>query len=144
MSFWTIIHIRDGEVINPTALRKLFDRIAEAKCNGKYEVAIKDANKRTVAQNSWFHAVLPDITKGLRDQGFNEVRNEDDAKAIVKSLFFKKVQSNGVEEIPVIEGTSDVNKLPFAEKADQIIMWAKDYLGIDIAPPGKQLEADYD
>lgn len=142
MSLWTIIHIREGKVQNPAALKKLWNEVQERKYNGKYIFKMEDANKRTNAQNSWFHAVLPEITKGLRDAGFNEVRNEEDAKAVVKSLFFKKVQSNGVEEIPVIEGTSDVNKLPFAEKADQIIEWAKDYLGIDIAPPGKQLEID--
>lgn len=142
MSFWTILHIRDGEVENFDAVERLFDRIREAKLNGKYELMAKDGNKRTIAQNNWIHAVLPDILQGLRNNGYNELRTVDDAKAVVKSLFFKKIVSNGVEEIPVIEGTSDVNKLPFAEKADQIITWAKDYLGIDIAPPSKQLEIE--
>ena len=108
--------------------------------NGKYKITISKADKRSLNQNSWFHSVLPLIKDGLRDAGFDEVRNEDDAKAVVKGLFFKKYVTNGVETIPIIEGTSEATKLDFASKADEIIKWAKDYLSIDVAPPGAQFE----
>jgi len=100
--------------------------------NGKYKITISKADKRS--------SVLPLIKDGLRDAGFDEVRNEDDAKAVVKGLFFKKYVTNGVETIPIIEGTSEATKLDFASKADEIIKWAKDYLSIDVAPPGAQFE----
>ena len=108
--------------------------------DGRYKITISKANKRTLDQNSWFHSVLPAIKDALRDAGFDDVRSEDDAKAVVKGLFFKKYISNGCETIPIIEGTSESTKLDFASRADDIIKWAKDYLNIDVAPPGKQFE----
>jgi hypothetical protein len=110
--------------------------------DGRYKVTIEAHSKRTLQQNAWFHAVLPDILQGLRDAGFNEVKNTEDAKDVVKALFFKKEITNGSETFQVIEGTSKQSKLNFAEKADEIIRWAAEYLNIDVAPPNEQLTID--
>lgn len=138
MNKYVILHIREGEIQNKGAVKKLFDELKSK--DGTVKLSWEDAKKRTLPQNAWLHAVLPSILKGLRDRGYNEVRNEDDAKDIIKALFFKKKVTNGIEEIEVIEGTSETSKVNFAEKADQIITWGRDYLGIDIAPPAKQFE----
>jgi hypothetical protein len=135
-----IIHITDGKFQNT---RKLSEHLKSLE-NGRYLIKVTPFKKRSIEQNSWFHAVLPEIVKGLRDAGFNEVRNEHDAKEIVKAMFFKKTFSNGIEEIEVVEGTSAQSKINFAEKADQIITWAREYLGIDIEPPAKQLTMQID
>ena len=119
--------------------KRIWDYLKDIS-EGKYKITISKANKRTLDQNSWFHSVLPMIKDGLRDAGFDDVRSNDDAKAVIKGLFFKKVITNGIEEIPVIEGTSESTKLDFASRADEIIKWAKDYLNLDVAPPGKQFE----
>lgn len=108
--------------------------------DGTYRVTIESTDKRSVQQNAWIHAILPYIVQGLRDMGFSEVKNPNDAKAVIKALFFKKKITNGIEEIEVIEGTSQQSKIDFTEKADDIIRWASEYLGINVAPPGKQLE----
>lgn len=142
-SVYTIFHIRDGEITNKEAIRKMFEKLKEFK-DGRYKLEATDYNKRTLPQNAWFHSVLPDILKGLRDVGYNELRDTDDAKDVVKALFFKKKVSNGVEEIEVIQGTSKTVKMDFVEKADQIITWAREYLGIDIAPPETQTTLKYD
>jgi hypothetical protein len=136
---YTILYIRDGEITNKQAVRKLFEKLQD----GRYKLEISDANKRTLQQNAWFHAVLPDILQGLRDVGYNTLRNTDDAKDVVKAIFFKKKVTNGIEEIEIIQGTSDTEKIDFVEKADQIITWAKEYLGIDVAPPASQTSIDY-
>lgn len=112
--------------------------------DGNYRVTIVAHNKRSLQQNSWFHAVLPDILQGLRDVGYNDIRTENDAKDFVKSMFFRKKVSNGTDEVEIIEGTSDQSKLNFAEKAEDIIVWAATYLNLDIAPPGEQLSFDKD
>lgn len=130
-----IVRIKNGKIENKLDVAKMFKLE-----DGNYKVTLEPTKKRTLLQNSWFHAVLPEIVQGLRDAGYNEIRNEDDAKEVVKSLFFKKKVTNGIEEIEVIEKTSKTEKFHFAEKADMIITWAKDYLGIDIAPPGKQID----
>lgn len=106
---------------------------------GSYKIIMEPLGKRTTLQNAWFHSILPEIRMALRDAGFSDIKTNEDAKDLVKSIFFKKKISNGVEEIEVIQGTSKTAKLDFAEKADEIIRWAAEYLGINIAPPEKQL-----
>jgi hypothetical protein len=132
-----IIHINSaGSVINKN---KLTSELMNLEA-GTYSVKITSLKKRSHPQNRWLHAILPDIDRGLRGAGYSEVKNPEDAKAVIKQLFFKKKISNGVEEIEIIEGTSEQTKEQFALKADEIIRWAAEYLGIDIAPPEKQLE----
>lgn len=123
------IHIKDEKLINSPF--KGFE-------DGWYLARCRSLKKRSLPQNSWFHAVLPDILEGLREKGFNEVKTETDAKNVVKALFFKKTISNGIEDIEIIEDTSDTSKLDFAERAEDIIIWANEYLGLDIAPPAQQ------
>ena len=106
---------------------------------GRYKIIVENEDKRTGSQNSWFHAVLPEIMIGLRGVGY-DIKNTEEAKDIVKSMFFKKIVTNGVEEIEVIQGTSKTSKLDFASKADEIIEWGREYLNIDISPPETQLE----
>lgn len=137
---FTILHMRDGVIANKAAVRKLFDQLQD----GRYKVEVTDYSQRTLPQNAWFHAVLPDILQGLRDAGYNELRDTDDAKEVIKSLFFKKKFTNGIEEIEIIQGTSKTIKMDFVEKADQIITWAREYLGIDLAPPETQTTLKYD
>lgn len=131
-----IIHIRDSKIQNPKTIRRLFDDLTE----GRYLVEVKKSNKRTLQQNAWIHAILPDIVKGLQDVGYSEVKTTAQAKDILKTLFFKKVITNGIEEIPVIEGTSETSKEDFISRAEEIIRWAQEYLGINVAPPNKQFE----
>lgn len=136
-----ICYIENGEIKNKQSVKKEFDRLAD----GRYKITIQKSNHRTLQQNAWLHAVLPDILKGLRDMGYNDLRTVDDAKQVVKTLFFKKIVTNGVEQIEVIEDTSKTSKEIFIERADQIINWAKEYLGIDVAPPLKKFEMfDYE
>lgn len=131
-----IVNIREGKIDNPKTIKKAFDELKD----GRYKVDIKKSNKRTLLQNAWFHAILPDIVKGLQDAGYSEVKTTDDAKLVIKALFFKKIITNGIEEISVIEGTSETSKENFIERADEIIRWAQEYLNINVAPPNKQFE----
>lgn len=131
-----IVHIRDGKIQNPKTIRRLFDDATD----GRYRVELKKSNKRTLLQNAWFHVILPDIVKGLQDAGYSEVKTNDDAKLVIKALFFKKIITNGIEEISVIEGTSETSKENFIERADEIIRWAQEYLGINVSPPNTQFE----
>jgi len=119
---------------------KSFSEYLKSLPDGRYKITISKSDKRTLAQSDWFHAVLPAIKDALRGAGFNDVRSNDDAKEVVKALFFKKEITNGIEVIPVIKGTSATSKLDFSARADEIIQWGREYLNIDIAPPGKQFE----
>jgi len=107
---------------------------------GRYKVVVTQVDQRSLQQNSWIHAILPDLVLALRDAGYSEVKTTEDAKDIVKTLFFKKEITNGTETIEVIQGTSKTSKLDFTTKAGEIIRWASEYLGIDVAPPSEQTE----
>lgn len=131
-----ILYIDDDGIKNKAPFIKHFEQLAP----GRYKVTSAKSNKRSLQQNAWLHAVLPEILAALRNMGYNQLRTTDDAKLIIKSLFFKKIITNGIEEIELIEDTSKTSKEVFIERADQIIHWAKDYLGIDIAPPLKKFE----
>ena len=136
MKTFCITHIREGKITNPAVIRKAFDGLKD----GRYMVEIAKANKRSLPQNDWFHAICPEVMKALVDAGYYEINTPAKAKEVLKSLFFKKTVSNGIEEIDIIEGTSEVSKEIFSQKAEEIIIWAKEYLNIDIAPPGSQSE----
>lgn len=111
---------------------------------GRYKVnELVPYKQRSLNQNSWFHVVLPAILAGLQEIGYSEIKSVDQAKAFVKSLFFRVVYTNGIDVVEVIQGTSETDKTDFASKADEIINWAREYLGIDIAPPGQQTAIDY-
>lgn len=129
------IHKKEGSFQNIKAYREYWDMASD----GTYQVEIKRLSKRTLQQNAWLHAILPIIKEALNDAGYNEVKTNEDAKLVLKALFFKRTISNGVDEIEVIEGTSQQDKLDFATKTEEIIAWARDYLGIDVAPPGKPI-----
>ena len=137
MSKEIYIRINDSKQWNNTKV--LWDYLRTLG-NGKYKITISKATKRTLAQNDWFHSILPLIRDGLRDAGYNEIRTNEDAKDFVKSLFFSEEISNGIETMKIVRGTSETSKLDFASRAEDIIIWAQTYLGIDVAPPGKQFE----
>ena len=107
---------------------------------GRYKIIVENEDKRTLQQNKWIHQVLPEILMGLQGVGYNDIKTTEQAKDFIKSIFFKKTVTNGVDTVEVVQGTSKTSKLDFTSKAEDIIQWAAEYLGIDIAPPEKQLE----
>ncbi len=137
MSREFIIRKNESNAWNNTSI--LWDYLKSLP-EGKYKITVQKADKRTLPQNAWIHAVLPLIRDGLREQGYNEIRTLDDAKDFIKTMFFKKAVTNGIETVEIVQGTSETSKLDFASRAEDIIQWAHEYLGIDIAPPNHQFE----
>lgn len=107
---------------------------------GRYKIIVENEDKRTLQQNKWIHQVLPEILMGLQGVGYNDIKTTEQAKDFIKSIFFKKTVTNGVDTVEIVQGTSKTSKLDFTSKAEDIIQWAAEYLCIDIAPPEKQLE----
>lgn len=134
MTIEKFIQVKGGLIENPFAVTK---QIADLP-DGRYLLKIEPKNKRSLNQNAWLHAILPDMVKPLQDLGWYEIRTAGDVKKFIKSLFFRKTMTNGTQTQEIIEDTSDTSKEDFTERAEAIIVWASDYLGIDIAPPGKQ------
>lgn len=106
---------------------------------GRYKIIVENEDKRTSQQNKWIHQVLPEIRMALRELGWDDIKTNEDAKDYIRNKFFWKEISNGEEVERVVIGTSKTSKLDFTSKAEDIIKWAAEYLGIDIAPPDTQL-----
>jgi hypothetical protein len=129
------IHKESGRITNQQVLDKYLKQLED----GRYKITIKKSTTRTVQQNSWFHAVLPQIMEGLQNIGYNEIRDIDRTKAFVKSIFFKVPVTNGVDTVDIIEPTSKTSKEDWIGREEELINWAHEYLGIDIAPPGSKM-----
>lgn len=129
---------RQGDVINinrvATALSALGD--------GTYLCRIEGARKRSNSQNRYFHGpLLTAVFEGLKDAGFNEVRDKEDAKQVIKELFLKRKIKN-VNTGEIIQVTKDTHSLTREEMnifIEEVIRWAVEYLGIVIPYPNEQL-----
>lgn len=128
-------------VSNTLAIDKAFRELKE----GSYEMKITRRNKRSLSQNAFFHAILPDLQNGLYEAGFHEVKSPDDAKTVVKNLFLKRKIKNEVtgEEITVVRDTHDLTKEEMSIFIDEVIRWAAEYLSITIYSPNEQAALNY-
>lgn len=122
-------------------------RISELP-DGEYVWEIKPYKpKRSNQQNAYYWAVIvPLVEKGLRDIGFDEIRDAEDAHEAIKSLFFKKILHNETHEeltIETVTSTTKFSKEEFSEKIDMIIKWAWEYLAVSIPLPNSQAAMDF-
>ena len=111
---------------------------------GDYTVEFKKGYKRSSSQNSYYWAVIVTMVyEALRDTGFDEIRNEDDAHSVLKEMFFKKViHSDEKDNLIMQVSTTQYTTFEFEEKMDMIRRWALHYLGITIPLPNEQLTID--
>lgn len=126
----------DGQIEN---LKGFLKKAATLK-PGRHYFKIEPKNKRTLPQNAWLHAILPEIAKRLYDLGWYDIKTPNDAKKFIKALFFRKVITNGKISQEIVEDTSDTSKEDFTERAEEIIAWCWEYLNLNVAPPGKQVK----
>jgi hypothetical protein len=71
---------------------------------GMYRAELYSLNKRSLNQNSYLHAVFTLCVKGLRDMGYNEIYDMEDAKTFYKNLYLAYQAPNVMtgEMYPVI------------------------------------------
>lgn len=125
------------EFSSPDWVRQKMSELPDAV----YTITIeKYFGQRTSAQNRYFHgAVLPLVLEGLRNAGFNEVHDTEDAKTVIKNLFLKKKITNGVETFEIVQDTHKLTTKEMADFIDEVILWAAQCLGIEIPAPNQQL-----
>lgn len=132
-----ILYIKDKYPLN----KQVLDKIIELLPDGKYLIEPKAINNRSLNQNDYFHSIVLDLVlAGLRDLGFNEVKDKDDAKTVVKGLFLSEKIERGGVKITTVKKTSKLTKEEFSEFIFNIQIWASDYLNISIPDPNQQME----
>lgn len=133
----SIIHIVNGEITNKITLRQAFNRLKD----GRYIVKIDNFNKRSLNQNAYYHGVVVPLVKdGLNEMGYKEIRTNEDAHEVLKSMFLKKQIPNEHGEFIELNGsTAKLTTVEFMEFKEDIQQWAAEYLGINIPDPNEQL-----
>lgn len=137
-----IIHIREGKIQNPKILRRLFDDLKD----GKYFIDAKNINKRSLNQNAYLHGVLiPEFRKALNLVGYDEVKTDEQAKLIMKSMFLKSytVNHNTGETIEFIKDTHELTTIEMMTLVDEVIKFCAENMSYQIPYPGEALKINY-
>lgn len=132
-----IIHIRNGEIINKSAVRKAFDSLKD----GRYLMDIEDRTKRSNPQNRYLHGVLiPEFRNALMSVGY-DVPNNAVAKNIMKSIFLKRSVTNleTGEMMEYIQDTSDMTKEEGSILIEEVVRFCAENMSYVIPLPNEQL-----
>lgn len=138
----TIIHIKDGQIANKIAVRKLF----EALQDGRYLATVENKNKRTLPMNAYLHGVLiPEFRKALNSVGYAEVRTDDQAKRIMKSMFLTEETFNREtgEVIKYVKDTHDLTTVEMSELFEEVIRFTAANMDYQIPYPGEALTINF-
>ena len=89
------------------------------------------------------HAVLiPCFREALNEAGYDEVRDDTQAKEIIKQMFLKRsvVNKDTGEVLEYVQNTSELNTLEMAELYESVWKFTSTYLNYTIPSPGVQAE----
>lgn len=129
------IRKQDGRWQNVKAWNEYLNSLPD----GRYIAGeLKLYKARSLPQNAFYWAVVvPMVYQGLRDAGFN-LRHNDDAHEVLKTLFLKVQDEKAGIKIERIKSTTELTTTEFMEFLEAIAVWAYDYLNIVIPNPGEQ------
>lgn len=134
-----ICHIANGTITNPQIVRRSFDELND----GSYWVKVIAKKGRSLSQNAYYWAcVLEIVFNGLREIGYREIKDKEDAREVCKDLFLKKkiVNEETGEVMEIHRSTAKLTTVEFNEYIDQIAQWAAEYLNCVILPPNTQTQ----
>jgi hypothetical protein len=133
-----ILHKNNGAITNRNAVAKFFSDIKD----GKYLLSVKSIKRRSTQQNAYLHGVvIPLVFEGLRNAGFEDVRDHEDAKMIIKDLFLRREIRNEKTNtsIKVICKTSELTTVEMLDFIADVQRWSIDYLNTYIPDPGEAM-----
>lgn len=115
--------------------------------DGDYTVEIKKYKKpRSIYQNRYYWGCIVQLVyEGLRDAGYDEIRNPEDAHSMLKEMFFKKIIfSEKKGELAMVQSSAQFSTSEFEDKMQSIRQWAQEFLNINIPLPNEQTEIIYE
>lgn len=142
-------YVRNSKITNPKVLNSLFDPEGRGHISlkdGKYTCEVLEEGKRSLPQNSYFHAILPAIKVALWEHGWKDtIKNEDDVKRFLKGKFLRREMVNHEtgETIYYIKDTRDLTVTEFRDFIEDIIKFAAEDLYLVLKKPGEQGEFGY-
>lgn len=133
---FTILRIKNGEVENKGAIRKLFQELKD----GKWLLEIAQYNKRSDPQNRYyFGIVIPLVREGIKHLGHQLTKEE--THDFLKSRFHSQeiVNEDTGEVIHIPRSTTIMNKEAFSNYIAEIQRFAAEFLNVVIPDPGQQM-----
>lgn len=138
---FVISQFKEGQLQNRTGLVNLFRSLK----NGTYEISVTHISKRSNQQNRYLHGLLiPEFRKALNSVGYNEVKTDEQAKLIMKSMFLTKSfsrqnEDNVIEKVHYVQDTSALSKEEMRVLIEEVISFAAENMNYQIPYPGEQL-----
>lgn len=93
--------------------------------------------------NAYLHGVLiPEFRKALNSVGYDEVKNDAQAKLIMKSMFLTDTITNKEtgEVITYVKDTHELTTIEMSTLFDEVIKFAADEMSYVIPYPNEQLQ----
>ena len=138
MKVSAIIQVRDGKIVNRSGVKQFFSELQD----GRHLLEATSKNTRSLSQNAYLHGVLiPEFKKALNSVGYDEVKNNDQAKLIMKSMFLTDSITNKEtgEMIPYIKDTHNLTTVEMASLIEAVIKFAAENMNYQIGYPNEQL-----
>jgi hypothetical protein len=133
-----IIQRSPDRIVNKEELLAVFNSLKV----GFHRLIIKDARTRSHPQNRYYWGVvIPMVKDGLREAGYDEVRDMMDAHEVVKHLHLRKrIVSKQTGDVIDIAGSSAKLTIPeFNEYIERICRWSAEFLYVVIPAPNQQM-----
>ena len=133
------LNIQFGNVANRPTVATAFKSLQD----GRYMVKIMPYKVRSLQLNKYYHGcVLPLVLDGLREAGFNEIKDVATVHELLKKLFLERKifsEKNG-DEITLPGSTAILTNPEFNQFLDDVRQWAAEYLSIEIPLPNEQIK----
>lgn len=113
--------------------------------NHEVKIIIELKSKRSLEQNSYFHAVcLPIVRSHLLDLGWKEARSSEWVKDYIKfhCLIKEYINPETGEVMKSLGKTSGLSTSEFKEFVEDVQHWAATELDLIIPDPGQKLSLD--
>lgn len=136
------IHIQNGVPTNQQVLDKALTELKD----GRWYVDFQNKNKRTLPMNAYLHGVLiPEFRKALNSVGYAEVKNDYQAKLILKSMFLTGEVFNKEtgEVIKYVKDTHDLTTVEMSELFEEVIRFTAANMDYQIPYPGEKMMINF-
>lgn len=115
--------------------------------DGFVEIDMKHKRQRSSQQNRYLHGLLiPEFRKALNSVGYDEVKDDVQAKECLKAMFLTRhYESSGSDlpQIPYVRDTSTLTKEEMGDLIEEVIKFAAEHMNYRIPYPNEQTEIEY-
>ena len=141
MKAFAILRKENGQIKNKAIVKALFDQLKD----GRYQVEVHPYDKRTNPQNKYLHGILiPEFRKALNSVGYNEVKSDEQAKLIMKSMFLTREITNGEKPVHYVQDTHTLTKEEMTVLVEEVIQFASEHMNYLIPYPNQQTMIEYE